>query len=112
LKVSPSKQYSAEVFCEHNLDEFIINCIFRNKRTADSMKVRIIDGITPHWICYLNYLGEFKWISNHEVILINKIGTEHWIIDINENRVIYRKYINIARNIFIDRVINKFNFFE
>ena len=112
LKVSPSKQYSVEVFCEHNLDEFIINCIFRKKSDGNFIKVRVVDGITPHWICYLYNLGEIKWISSHKVILINKIGTEQWIIYLIEKKIVYRKHINLSKNIFVDRVVNKFSWFD
>ena len=41
---SPSKQYKAELFCEHEIEAFHINLVIRNKKKEEVKRKRIISS--------------------------------------------------------------------
>lgn len=72
---SPTKEYIAEVFCEHNVESFDISLIIKLPNGNEVKRVKIISE-TPHEFVYSNHLGQLKWLSPEEVALINVFGTK------------------------------------
>lgn len=71
-KTSPSKKYTAEIFCQHEIDKYVVTMIIKKKHTNELVKNEILFIERPHELAFVQHLGNLKWISNTEVILLNK----------------------------------------
>ncbi|MEH7248263.1 hypothetical protein V7114_15915 [Neobacillus niacini] len=71
-KTSPSKKYTAEIFCQHEIDKYVVTMIIKKKHTNELVKNEILFIERPHELVFVQHLGNLKWISNTEVILLNK----------------------------------------
>ncbi|TDL69176.1 hypothetical protein E2R58_08295 [Paenibacillus amylolyticus] len=72
---SPNKKYNARVICHHNVDSMDI---FLSILQRDGTQVFLEKVISeqPDEFAYDRHLGELTWVSDFEVALINKTGTE------------------------------------
>lgn len=80
-KKNPNRKHSAEVFCEHDINEFMISIIIRDSTRAIIKCERIITE-RPNEFAFAKYFGKLKWLSSSEVALINKNETKQWIVQI------------------------------
>lgn len=76
---SPTKEYVAEVYCEHKLNSFDISIIVKGNNNQEIKRVKLISEY-PHELAYEIHLGELKWISSNEVSLVNKLKTNQWSV--------------------------------
>ncbi|WBW95929.1 hypothetical protein [Oceanirhabdus sp. W0125-5] len=78
---NPTKEYKAEVFCEHHVDVFNISIIIKNYKGEELIRKMVKDE-RPNEFSYVWHFGELKWISDNEVVLINQDGNERWSVKI------------------------------
>ncbi|WOO34904.1 hypothetical protein R2R35_13965 [Anaerocolumna sp. AGMB13020] len=74
---SPRKDYIAQVICEHNVTSFKIFILIKT-RIGEEIEKSLIKTEKPNEFDYTKHFGELKWISDKEVVLVNKDGTEQW----------------------------------
>ncbi|PRS29058.1 hypothetical protein C6W19_22860 [Bacillus sp. RJGP41] len=79
-KTSPSKKYTAEIFCQHEIDKYVVTMIIKTKDTNELVKSEILFIERPHELAFVKHLGNLKWISNTEVILLNKYNKKKWLV--------------------------------
>jgi hypothetical protein len=79
-KTSPSKKYTAEIFCQHEIDKYVVTMIIKKKYTNEWVKNEILFTERPHELAFVQHLGNLKWTSNTEVILLNKNNTKKWLV--------------------------------
>lgn len=70
-KGNPGRQYTAKVFCEHDIYFFNIKLIIEDKKRQVIKEEKIITEKPDEW-SYAKYFGDLKWLSNNEVALISK----------------------------------------
>jgi hypothetical protein len=76
-KKNPDKKYSAEVICDHDIDEFSVRIIIRNKNGDEVKQKKIITERPNEW-AFAKHFGRLEWLSQNEVALINKDETDQW----------------------------------
>lgn len=81
-KTSPSRKYIAEVFCQHELDKYIVTMSIKARDTHKLLNSEILFIERPNEFAFVRNLGNLNWISNTEVILINKNKTKQWLVSI------------------------------
>jgi hypothetical protein len=80
-KTSPSKKYTAEIFCQHEIDKYVVTMIIKKKHTNELVKNEILFTERPHELAFVQYLGNLKWISDTEVILLSKYNkNKKWLV--------------------------------
>lgn len=72
-KNSPNRKYLAKVFGNHGLYSCDIGIIIEDKN-GQIMKQEVVVSEKPEEWAFLKYLGDLKWISGNEVVLIGKDG--------------------------------------
>jgi len=72
---NPNKNYYAEVLCQHNVNSMDISIVIKQKNGVEIQRKKVITEL-PDEFAYARHLGELKWLSNFEVALINKKGTD------------------------------------
>ena len=80
---SPSKQYKAEVFCEHEIEAFHINLVIRNKKKEAVKRKRIITS-RPTEFAFAQYFGRLAWESDNRVVLYDKFERNSWVLSLDE----------------------------
>lgn len=78
---SPTKEYTAAVFCEHKIDFFDITIIVINKKKEEIKRTKVL-SLTPHELVFDFYLGQLKWVFDDTVALINCLEDEQWEVKI------------------------------
>lgn len=79
-KTSPSRKYTAEIFCQHEIDKYVVTMIIKIKYTNEWVKSEVLFIERPHELAFVKHLGNLKWISNTEVTLLNKYNKEKWLV--------------------------------
>ncbi|MBT2739078.1 hypothetical protein [Bacillus sp. ISL-7] len=79
-KASPSRKYTAEIFCQHEIDKYTVTMNIKSRDTNESVKSEILFIERPNGFAFVKHLGDLKWISNTEVILLNKNKTKKWLV--------------------------------
>lgn len=77
---SPSKKYSAEVLCEHELEYIDISIVIRNKDKEVVSKTKVIREQPDEW-AYAKHLGKLEWVSDSKIRLVNKKNDQNWEVD-------------------------------
>ncbi len=80
-KKSPNRKYIAEVSCEHNIDNFKVSIIIKNKAKEIVKEEKIIEERPNEW-AFAQHFGSLKWFSSNEVALIDKKGINTYSIQI------------------------------
>jgi hypothetical protein len=83
---SPSKKLIAQVICKHEVTNFSISIVIRNIHGHHIMANNIIYE-TPNEFSYSSHLGELIWVSDTEIVLINKDKDNRWSVEIPEEVV-------------------------
>jgi len=78
---SPDKKYSAEIFCNHEVNNIHIYIIIKDKKGNEVARKKLITEL-PDEFAYSKHLGQVKWLSNTKAVLLNKKGDCSWAIDI------------------------------
>lgn len=81
---SPYNSLSAEVFCEHDIDNFNINVFVFNIKTKVIIHKEKIYSLKPDELIFRNYLGRIEWISENELTYLYE-RYENGIIEIKKN---------------------------
>jgi hypothetical protein len=82
-KASPSRKYRAEIFCQHEIDKYVVSMIIKTRDTNELVKSEILFIERPHELAFVEHLGNLEWISNNEVILLNKYNKKKkWLVSI------------------------------
>lgn len=68
---SPTKEYYAEVICQHNVCSMDISIMIRKKDGVEIQRNLVIFEL-PDEFAYSKHLGKLRWLSDNEVALINK----------------------------------------
>jgi hypothetical protein len=79
-KVSPSRKYTAEIFCQHEVDKYGVTMNIKVRNTDEIVKSELLIVERPNEFAFVKHLGNLKWISNTEVILSNKNKTKQWLV--------------------------------
>ena len=79
---SPLKNFSAEVFCQHNLYSFDIYILVKSKNGKEIRREKVVSD-KPDEFYFTEHLGQLKWTSNDEVMLINKHKDKQWCVKID-----------------------------
>ena len=77
---SPSKKYSAEVLCEHEVELVNISIVVRNKDGEEVSKTKVITE-QPDEFAFARHLGKLEWSSNSKIKLVNKKKDKSWDVD-------------------------------
>jgi hypothetical protein len=77
-KASPSRKYTAELFCQHEIDKYVVTMIIKTRDTNELVKSEILFIERPHELAFVQHLGNLKWFSNTEVKLLNKHNKKYW----------------------------------
>lgn len=80
-KKSPDKKYVAEVICNHDIDEFSVQILIKDKNGNDVKQKKIITEKPNEWD-FAKHLGSLEWLSQAEVALINKDETVQWRVQV------------------------------
>lgn len=72
---SPNKKHNARVICHHNVDSMDIFLSILQRDGTQVLLEKVISE-QPDEFAYDRHLGELTWVSDFEVALINKTGTE------------------------------------
>lgn len=86
-KVSPNRNYKAEVFIEHGLYSCNLYLVVKSMNGQEIARKRVASE-KPDELIFGRHLGELKWLSNNEVALFNYSKTNYnslQINNINEN---------------------------
>ncbi|HHY73855.1 MAG TPA: hypothetical protein GX497_11690 [Bacillus bacterium] len=75
---SPDGKYVAEVICQHNIKSMDISILVKEKGGSQAIKKNSIISELPDEFAYAKHLGQLQWLSNFEVVLINKKGDHSW----------------------------------
>jgi hypothetical protein len=84
-KASPSRKYIAEIVCQHNLDKYVIKMNIIDTKTSTLVKSELLKTETPHPILYISHLGNLKWESNNEAMLISRHSKKQWRVYVDTN---------------------------
>lgn len=79
---SPSKQYTAELYIEHNVEAIYFYAVIRNKELEIVEKKLFITESPSEWT-YEQYLGKIVWGSESEIHLKNKEGFAIFTVPVN-----------------------------
>lgn len=79
---SPNKKYYAKVICHHNVDSMDIFLSILQRDGTQVLLEKVISE-QPDEFAYAEHLGELTWVSDFEVALINKTGTERHSATLN-----------------------------
>lgn len=79
-KYSPSRRYVGITFCIHDINTFEIFLIIKDKTTEVVLKKELIIRERPNEFAFVRHLGNLRWISENEVVLINKNKNKKWSI--------------------------------
>ncbi|HDR4882951.1 TPA: hypothetical protein QCR18_002176 [Bacillus cereus] len=81
-KVSPGRKYIAEVFCMHEINEYLIYMIVKDYRDKNELKRELLHRVSPHEFMFVPYLGDLKWLSNDSVALIGENPRRQWAVNV------------------------------
>lgn len=81
-KISLGRKYIAEVYCEHDIHEYLIYMIIKGYRDKEEIKKLLLHNVGPHEFEFVSYLGDLKWLSNESVALIGENPCKQWIVNI------------------------------
>ncbi|MED1303709.1 hypothetical protein BK704_22125 [[Bacillus thuringiensis] serovar konkukian] len=81
-KVSAGRKYIAEVYCEHDIHEYLIYIIIKCYRDKSEIKKVLLHKVGPHELDFASYLGDLKWLSNDSVALIGENPRKQWIVNL------------------------------
>ena len=77
--MNTSKKLVAMVYVEHDINSVDISIMILTRK-GDKLKiVKVITEQPDEW-CYSNHLGELKWVTDNEVVLVNKFNTKKWSV--------------------------------
>lgn len=82
-KSSPSRKYTAEIFCQHEIDKYVIKMNIKTSDTDELIKSEILITERPNEFAFVKHLGNLKWESNTKVVLLNKSRTNQWLVCID-----------------------------
>lgn len=77
---SPDNNAIASVLLQHEISEITISIIISNKSGDELFRKKIMSELPDEWN-YARHLGEIKWVSEYEVVLINKKKDEEWLVN-------------------------------
>lgn len=80
-KKSPDRKYVAEVICTHEIDEFNVRILIKDKKGNEVKEKKIITERPNEW-AFAKHFGRLEWLSENEVALINKDETEQWGVQV------------------------------
>lgn len=81
-KTSPDRKHTAEIFCIHEVEEFTITMIIKDRKTNDTVKQKILTTTEPDDHIFKNRLGRLQWTSNENAELIDYFGKKRWKVKI------------------------------
>lgn len=76
-KINPSKKLVAKVYVEHDIKSVDISIMILTRK-GDKLKIEKVITERPDELCFSNHLGELKWVTDNEVVLVNKFNTKQW----------------------------------
>lgn len=79
-KVSPSRKYAAEIFCQHDIDNYTVTMNIKVRSTDELLKSELLIVEKPNEFAFVKHLGNLKWISNTEVVFSNKNKSKQWLV--------------------------------
>lgn len=82
-KISPSRKYTAEIFCQHEIDKYAVTMNIKARNTEEFVKSELLIVERPNEFVFVKHLGDLKWISNTDVILSNKNKTKQWLVSMD-----------------------------
>jgi len=68
---SPDKKAVARVFLQHEVSEINISIIVIDKKGNEIFRQKVISELPDEWY-YTKHLGELKWVSENEIVLVNQ----------------------------------------
>ncbi|MCM3172347.1 hypothetical protein [Paenibacillus sp. MER 99-2] len=80
---SPNKKYNAKVICHHHVESMDIY-ISVSQRDGKQVLLEKVVSDQPDEFAYARHLGELKWLSDYELVLINKAGNEKLLVTIEQ----------------------------
>ena len=80
---SPNKKYIAELLCRHMVKTIDIYIVLKDKTGNEILREKIISELPDEFV-YTKLLGELKWISENEVVLVNKKGDNRWSVKLGD----------------------------
>ncbi|PEY99127.1 hypothetical protein CN326_23440 [Bacillus sp. AFS018417] len=81
-KVSPKRKYIGEVFCQHDIEEFSIYMVIKDYNDKKEIKRVFLQSDRPNEFAFVKHLGKLEWLSQDEIVLINKSGKNQWVVKI------------------------------
>ncbi|MDP4147003.1 MAG: hypothetical protein Q8936_21435 [Bacillota bacterium] len=82
-KNNPSRKYIAKVSCEHGIHSFDISIVIMDKNNNIIKEETVVREKPDEWM-FGRYFGDLKWISNNEVVLVDKEGNSEFSVNIKE----------------------------
>ena len=79
---SPTKQYTAELSIEHQVEAIYFYAVIRNKELEIVERKLIVVESPSEWT-YVQYLGKLVWSSESEIHLNNKEGFAMFTVPVN-----------------------------
>lgn len=79
---SPTKQYTAELYIEHQVEAIYFYAVIRNKEFGIVEKKLIVVESPSEWT-YMGFLGKLVWSSKSEIHLNNKEGFAMFTVPVN-----------------------------
>ena len=70
----------AGVLLQHEIDEMNISIIVNDKRGNEIFREKMISELPDEWY-YASHLGKINWVSDNEIVLVNKKGDKEWRVN-------------------------------
>lgn len=82
-KLSPNKKYKAEVHCNHDLYDFTIKMVIKDRKDKVLLEKKIV-STEPDELIYDRFLGHLMWISDDEIALYEKNSKRYTSVKLRE----------------------------
>ncbi len=79
---SPNKKWRAEIFCQHEVDHFIIHLFVRNRTDQTIIRNESI-YLKPDDFFFKPLLGKLLWKTSNDVVLLDKKNVEVMNVRVN-----------------------------
>lgn len=82
-KFSPNRKYKAEVICNHDLYDFTLKIVIKD-RNGKILHEKEIVSTEPDELIYDRFLGHLQWISDDEIALYEKYSKRYVSVKLSE----------------------------
>ena len=80
---SPNNKNVAHILLQHEVSEINIFIIVSDKSGNEILRKKVMSELPDEWY-YARHLGEIKWVSNSEIVLVDKKKDTEWLVNMED----------------------------